>query len=122
MNHIGLNGLDPVAFLGHFQRTLGRPQFKHRYRGKTYFFLSQMNLEIFQHSPERFLPQFDGLCPLTYALTGKLLNGLADYPNVVGDKLYFHSRPHYAWICKLFPFLLRKAAGRYDRIIAELAA
>ena len=122
MNHIGFQGLDPVAFLGHFQRTLGRPQYKARYRGKTYFFLNQANLETFQISPERFLPQFEGLCPLTYALTGKWVSGLPDCPNVVGDKLYFHSKSYYGWICKIFPWLLKRAAGRYEHIDAQLAA
>lgn len=113
--------MDPVVFLGQWKRVMGKPKYKARHRGKIYFFSSLENQQLFEISPERFLPQFDGFCPLTYALSKKKIIGSADFPNVIGDKLYFHSRPYYGWICKLLPFILSWAADRYEHISADIA-
>ncbi len=123
MTHIGLEGLDPVALIGHFKRSRGKASLKSRYRGKTYFFVNQANLEVFNLNPDRFLPQFDGHCAFHYALTGKLVAAELKNSNVVGDKLYFYAKPYYAAICKVCPWILAWAAARYAKIIAvEVAA
>ncbi|MBX3171332.1 MAG: YHS domain-containing protein [Candidatus Eremiobacteraeota bacterium] len=119
MNHIGLNGLDPVAFLGHLKKQMGSPKFKKRYGAKTYFFSSQRNLEIFEINPERFLPQLEGMCPVAYALGGKRHPGNPDFCNVVGDKLYCYSKPVYRTLGRVFPWLLNRASQRYHYISAE---
>lgn len=121
MIQVGMNGLDPIIFMGQWKRVMGKPKFKARHRGKLYFFASQANAELFEISPQRFLPQIDGYCPLTYALRGKKVLAPADFPSVVGDKLYFHSKPYYAWICKFCPFILSWAESRYEHISAEFA-
>lgn len=119
MNHIGFNGYDPVDFLGHFRKTMGKPQFKKRYRAKTYFFSNQHNLEIFELNPERFLPQLEGMCPVAYALGGKRQPGNPDLCTVVGDKLFCYSKSSYRTLGKVFPWLHRRASQRYHYIKAE---
>ncbi|MBN9414816.1 MAG: YHS domain-containing protein [Candidatus Eremiobacteraeota bacterium] len=119
MNHIGLNGLDPVAFLGHLKKQIGNPKFKKRYGAKTYFFSSQRNLEIFEINPERFLPQLEGMCPVAYALGGKRMPGDPDLAQVVGDKLYCYSKSSYRTLGRVFPWLVNRASKRYHYISAS---
>lgn len=116
MNHIGMNGIDPVAFLGHLKKTMGNPKFKKRYGAKTYFFETQRNLEIFEINPERFLPQLEGMCPVAYALGGKRRPGDPDCCKVIGDKLYCFSRPAYKTLARVCPWLVGRASRRYHYI------
>lgn len=119
MNHFGLEGLDPVAFLGHFRKVQGKARYKSRHRGKTYFFTSQQNLDIFEIQPERFLPQIEGYCPFVYATTGKFAPGNPNYGQVVGDKLYLCSTSYFAVLCRHLPFVTRVAWTRYHKISAR---
>jgi len=116
MSNIALNGLDPVALMAHSQRLIGKPQFKIRHRAKIFVFATQHNLEVFRINPDRYSPQLDGLCPVTYALTGKQLKGDPNLASVVGDRLFFYSKPYHAWICRLIPWVLRRAVSRYEQI------
>ena len=122
MTHIGLEGLDPVFLVGRLKRSMGQARLKIRYRGKTYFFANQGNLELFELSPDRFLPQFDGFCAFQYALTGKRVAGDFKNSNVVGNKLYFYAKPYYASICRACPWILHWAALRYAKIHEEMEA
>lgn len=116
MSHIGLNGLDPVALLGHFKQVLGKPKYRTRHRGKIYVFESRPNLETFQLQPERFCPQLDGLCPLSYLFSQKPMLGSADYPVRVDNQLFLCSRSSYVRLCSWFPWLVRRAITRYEHI------
>lgn len=120
-NKLGLDGLDPVAFMGHFQRTLGKPAFRSKHRGQTYFFSNSTNQELFERNPDIFLPQLDGYCALTYAVSGSMVPASANHCKTINDKLYLFSNPVYAKICQMFPSLLEWAHQRYGRINVQLA-
>ena len=115
-SHIGLDGLDLVVLLGQRKQVFGRPQFKAFKRGQTYFFSSKENLDLFLATPDRFLPQLDGHCAMTYALTGKMVLGLPSASNTVSGKFYFYANPIYAKICQFFPAILEYAEARFGKI------
>ena len=117
---LALEGLDVVMYLGHFQSVSGKAQLKTKYKGKTYCFCNRENLQLFTNNPEMFIPRFEGHCAYTYALHGKLVRALPAYSNVVGDKLYLYSKPHYAAICRFLPVILQWAEARHDAIVAEV--
>lgn len=120
MNHFGLEGLDPVAFLGHFQRVQGKARYKSRFRGKTYFFSSRRNQEIFEIRPERFLPQIDGFCPVVYGLSQRKVPGLVDQARIFGNHYYLFSQGAFATLASLFPAVTRLAQRRYHQINARV--
>lgn len=113
---VGMDGLDPVALLGHHRKILGKPQYKATRRGQTYFFSSADNLSLFQASPEVYLPQFDGHCAFAYSVSGKMQAGLPSAANCINDKFYFFSHPFYARLCQLCPSLLEWGHRRFDAI------
>jgi YHS domain-containing protein len=87
---IGLKGYDPVAYFVNGQPTKGEEQYSFAWKGTTYRFASQENLNRFKADPEKYLPQYGGYC--AYAMS---LNRIADIdPSrwaVVNRKLYLNN-------------------------------
>lgn len=87
---VGLKGYDPVAYFVNGQPTKGDEQYKFVWKGVTYWFASQENLNRFKAEPEKYLPQYGGYC--AYAMS---LNRIADIdPSrwaVVDGKLYLNN-------------------------------
>ena len=87
---IGLKGYDPVAYFINRAPTQGSEQYSYVWKGTTYRFASEENLQRFKADPEKYLPQYGGYC--AYALS---LNRIADInPSrwaIVNRKLYLNN-------------------------------
>ena len=87
---IGLKGYDPVAYFINRAPTQGSEQYSYVWKGPTYRFASEENLQRFKADPEKYLPQYGGYC--AYALS---LNRIADInPSrwaIVNRKLYLNN-------------------------------
>ncbi|MBL0150898.1 MAG: YHS domain-containing protein [Ideonella sp.] len=88
-----LQGMDVVSYFHAAGPVKGQPAFSHDFDGARYLFSSAQNKAAFIADPERYLPQFSGLCAIGIAL-GKEFKGDANTWKIVDGKLYlFHSAP-----------------------------
>lgn len=113
---LGMEGLDPVALLGQHRKVLGNPRHRVIRKGQMYFFVNQDNLNVFQGSPEVYLPQFDGNCGFLYSTVGKIRPGVPSSAHSIEGKFYFFSRPFWGQICRHLPWLLEEGHRRFEEI------
>jgi len=88
-----LNGYCPASFLLTGKAVKGDPTIRSEYQGGVYYFADAEAKKQFDADPEKFLPQFGGLC--TVALGGSYGNRLPSDPTVfrvVDGKLYLFSQ------------------------------
>jgi len=87
---IGLKGYDPVAYFVTGRPIEGIELYSFVWRGVTYRFASEENLNRFKAEPQKYLPQYGGYC--AYAMS---LNRIADIdPSrwaIVDGKLYLNN-------------------------------
>ncbi len=86
-NDLAIKGYDPVSYFMESGPKEGSETFSFSYKGATYYFVSQANLDTFESDPEKYEPAYGGWCayamgkgytadinPETYKiLDGKLL-------------------------------------------------
>lgn len=87
-----LRGYCPAAYLLHGKALKGKPEFQSTYAGRLYYLSSAEAKKEFDAHPQKFLPQFDGLC--TTALGGSYGNRIPSDPavfDVRDGKLYLFS-------------------------------
>jgi YHS domain-containing protein len=95
---VALKGYDPVAYFVTGQPTPGVETHTYDWKGVTYRFASNENLELFKADPEKYLPQYGGYC--AYAMS---INRIADIdPDrwaIVEGKLYLNNNffAHTLW-------------------------
>jgi YHS domain-containing protein len=88
-----LQGMDVVSYFKAGGPVQGQAEFSHDFDGARYLFLSAPNKAAFAADPDRYLPQFSGLCATGIAV-GKEFKGDANTWKIVDGKLYlFHSGP-----------------------------
>jgi YHS domain-containing protein len=61
---LALKGYDPVAYFTDAKPTPGREQFELLWDGQRYRFASAQHRDMFKTSPDRYAPQFGGLCAM----------------------------------------------------------
>ena len=61
---LALKGYDPVAYFTDARPTPGREQFELLWDGQRYRFASAQHRDMFKTSPDRYAPQFGGLCAM----------------------------------------------------------
>lgn len=87
-----LRGHDPVGYFTAGMPMPGRPEFQAEHDSGFYRFANETNRRLFITNPERFVPQFEGLCAngMVYALPAE---GESDAFKIIDGKLYlFGSR------------------------------
>ncbi len=85
-----LRGMDVVSYFQPSGPVKGQPAWRHDFDGARYLFASAQNRAAFVADPDRWLPQFDGLC------TAGLSKGFIGQSDpmvwkIVNDKLYLFS-------------------------------
>jgi YHS domain-containing protein len=98
---IAAGGADVVAYFSLEPgngAVLGSALYSHTWRGATWFFSNQKNLDAFRTSPERYAPQYGGYCAWAIA-HDKLATINPDMWAVVNKKLYlnYNSRTQKKW-------------------------
>jgi YHS domain-containing protein len=61
-DRLGLKGYDPVAYFTLSAPTPGVAQYEYVYDGSRYRFANARHLAMFKANPEKYAPQFGGLC------------------------------------------------------------
>ena len=61
-DNLGLKGYDPVAYFTLSAPTPGLAQYEYVYDGTRYRFANARHLAMFKANPEKYAPQFGGLC------------------------------------------------------------
>ena len=87
---ISLKGHDPVSYFTEGRPVKGQPSINYDYDEARYLFASQRNRELFASSPERYTPQFSGLCTTGMAL-GMKAEADPSVFKIVDGKLYVFS-------------------------------
>ncbi len=88
-----IKGYCPFSLVSAGKAVKGDPAFHSEYQGSVYYFADSEAKKQFDADPEKFLPQFGGLC--TVALGGSYGNRLPSDPNVfriIDGKLYLFSQ------------------------------
>ena len=61
---LALKGYDPVAYFTDAKPTPGLEQFELLWDGQRYRFANALHREMFKSSPDKYAPQFGGLCAM----------------------------------------------------------
>ncbi|HXW05644.1 MAG TPA: YHS domain-containing (seleno)protein [Vicinamibacterales bacterium] len=59
---LALDGFDPVAYFTEGRPAPGMPSIEYSWNGTRYRFATAANRELFQKSPESYVPQYGGFC------------------------------------------------------------
>jgi len=57
-----IRGYDPVAYFMAGKPVKGDAKFSYTWRGASWHFASQQNLDLFKSNPEKYAPQYGGYC------------------------------------------------------------
>lgn len=83
-----LGGYDTVAYHTQGKPVKGDPQFSTEYKGATWIFASQENLDTFLADPDAYRPQYGGYCAYALAAKGQLIHGDPLAWHIDNGKLY----------------------------------
>jgi YHS domain-containing protein len=86
---VALQGMDVVSYFKDGGPVKGQAMFRHDFDGARYLFSSAQNRAAFVADPDRYLPQFSGLCTTGVAV-GKEFKGDPNTWKVVDGKLYLY--------------------------------
>jgi YHS domain-containing protein len=84
---VALKGYDTVAYFTESRPLKGAAGFHHDWDGTRYLFASAKNRETFVSNPDRYAPQFTGLCAAGLAF-GKYLEADPTVWKIVEGRLY----------------------------------
>lgn len=84
---VTLQGVDVVSYFKEGGPVKGHAAFRADFDGARYLFSSAQNRATFTADPDRYLPQFSGLCA-TGVSVGKELKGDSNSWKIVDGKLY----------------------------------
>ena len=65
---VEIEGYSPVSYFTKGIAEKGSPRFSSKYRGKTYHFTSQEQIDMFSADPEHFVPRFGAYCAYSLSL------------------------------------------------------
>lgn len=85
-----IDGYDPVAYFTEKQPVQGKPGISYDWDDRRYLFSSTKHKELFAAHPERYEPQFAGLCAGGVS-KGKKLKADPNIWRIVDGKLYVFS-------------------------------
>jgi len=86
---VGAGGYDLVSYQTGKKPLPGNGNYLSQVDGVNYIFSNKENLEVFNESPEKYLPQYGGYCAFG-ASVGKKFIGDPNVYQVVNEKLYFN--------------------------------
>lgn len=84
---VAIGGYDVVAYFNAGKATPGTPQFATQFKGTTYHFSNKENQTLFETTPEKYLPQYEGFCALAVSY-GKKISVDPKTFKVIDGKLY----------------------------------
>ncbi|PZR28804.1 MAG: YHS domain protein [Citrobacter freundii] len=111
-----IKGYDPVAFFTQSKAVKGSDSLAYTYKGATWLFSSNENLEAFKKDPEHYAPQYGGYCAYGTA-AGHKAPTQTDTWSIVDGKLYFNynMKVKQSWT-KDQPALIEKADKQWPTV------
>ena len=88
-DNLGARGYDVVAYFTAGEPTKGSADFETTYKGATWRFSSQENLDRFTANPGQYAPQYGGYCAWALA-KNQLAPGNPKFWKIVDGKLYLN--------------------------------
>jgi YHS domain-containing protein len=86
---VAVKGYDVVSYFTDKKAMPGKPEFAYQYKGATWYFTSQDNLQLFKSSPETYSPQYGGYCAYAASL-GQLADINAKSWTIKNNRLYLN--------------------------------
>ena len=118
---VTLGGYDAVAYFTQMKAVKGDPKFSARYNGATYWFSSELNVNMFKDHPDMFAPQYGAFCGYAMALN-KLRPINPELFDVIDGRLILqHSPDAYEKFHKDVPGFVMKADANWPGQIKKHA-
>jgi len=111
---VGLKGFDPVSYFDPGKPALGAPDISYDFDDTRYHFVSQKHRAAFASDPERYSPQFGGLCAAGLSSGVKAVSDPRVF-RVVDGKLYVFSSTAAREKSSKDPTLLKRAREVWDQ-------
>ena len=111
---VSLRGYDPVAYFTEGRPVEGSADINYDFDDARYLFSSQKNRERFAATPDRYTPQYSGLCATGMALGAKAVADPTVW-KIVDGKLYVFSSPHAREKFEQDPSLLAKSQQNWQQ-------
>jgi YHS domain-containing protein len=111
---VSLKGHDPVSYFTDGRPVKGSPAINYDFDDTRYLFSNQKNRERFVSSPDRYTPQFTGLCTTGLAL-GVRAEADPSVWKIVDGKLYVFSSAQAREKFEQDPSMLAKARHNWSR-------
>ncbi len=105
---IALKGNDPVSYFNPGRPAKGASSINYDFDDSRYLFSSQKNRETFAANPDRYTPQFGGLCATGLSMGMKAESDPRVF-KIVDGKLYVFSSTQALQMVEKDPSLLKKA-------------
>jgi hypothetical protein len=86
---LAVHGHDVVAYFRGKGPTLGSDKYAYPYKGGTYRFADQSDLDAFKAAPDKYVPAYGGFCAYGVAV-GKKFDGDPRFWKIVDGKLYLN--------------------------------
>ncbi|MEL6377322.1 MAG: YHS domain-containing (seleno)protein [Pseudomonadota bacterium] len=107
-SNLAVQGYDAVAYFTVGEPVEGSSDFETEYKGATWRFVSQENLDLFTADPEAYAPQYGGYCAWAVA-DGKTAKGDARHWHITDGKLYlnFNRKINERWLADRDNFIVQ---------------
>ena len=116
---VAVGGFDTVAFFTESRAVNGSPFIRSEHEGATYLFASEENKALFDHAPEKYVPQFGGYCAYGVSL-GALFPVDVSTWQVRDGKLYLNLSPEMRELFdEDFEGNVSKARGHWPNLVKE---
>lgn len=87
-NGVAMREFDPVSYFNGSKPLKGSSKLYANYKGITYYFASQANLDEFKKSPEKYEPAYGGWCAYTVSQTGERVKINPATYKIIGGRLH----------------------------------
>jgi len=86
--NLAIQGYDPVTYFDVEGPLKGNKNYKLKYKGVTYYFVSNKNKEIFEGIPEKYEPLFGGWCAYALGNSGEKAKVDPETFKIIDGKIY----------------------------------
>lgn len=85
-----IQGYDVVSYFTDNKARAGSTDYSYSHKGKTWWFSSAKNRQIFTKAPENYLPQYDGFCAYG-VMYGQKIEASPEAWAIIDGKLYLNT-------------------------------
>jgi YHS domain-containing protein len=112
---VGLKGYDPVSYFTPGKAVRGASSIAYDFDDARYLFSTQKNKQLFAANPDKYTPQFSGLCATGMGMDGGKYQADPNVFLVREGKLYVFSSAEARAAAEKDPSLLRKAHEQWQK-------